>query len=237
MINFESFIPEEITLVPEHPLAQNLELPIPDANIASLQEIREFQQREHFPGVVKRIIPLDADTFWEYWWCVPDRLLLPEDVDLMLNDRDRVESILEKLLWLFGGHCFSKDSDRQGDQLSVHDWQEVLNFACQQGFESYLLDIDYLPTAIKLYNPDSNSTENNLNISHIAFSPAHWHIEFFQLTRTTGGFEIQNPKTVCSCQIWTGKPFLKDLQTGKTSTRYDLWVATPLDLTQPPWRG
>ncbi|MFB8788374.1 MAG: hypothetical protein U7123_05865 [Potamolinea sp.] len=77
MINFESFIPEEITLALKHPLAQNLELPIPDANIASLQEILEFQQPEHFPGVVKRIIPLDADTFWEYWWCVPDRLLLP----------------------------------------------------------------------------------------------------------------------------------------------------------------
>lgn len=77
MINFELFIPEEITLAPKHPLAQNLELAIPDLHSTSLQEFREFQQYTSFPGVVKRIIPLDADTFWEYWWCVPDRLLLP----------------------------------------------------------------------------------------------------------------------------------------------------------------
>lgn len=236
MINFESFIPEEITLAPKHPLAENLKLAIPDPHSASLQEIREFQQREHFPGVVKRIIPFDADTFWEYWWCVPDRLLLREDVDLMVSDRYRVESILEKLLWLFGGHCFGQDSERQGDQLAVHDWQEVLNFARQHGFQSYLLDIDYLPTAIKRYNQFAMLDDDYNNLSQIAVEPAHWHIEFLQVTKTTGGFKIQHPKTICSCQIWTSKPFLKDLQTGKTSTRYDLWVSTPLDLTQPPWQ-
>jgi hypothetical protein len=34
----------------------------------------------------------------------------------MMSDRDRVESILEKLVWLFGEHCFGEDSHRQGDQ-------------------------------------------------------------------------------------------------------------------------
>ncbi|HEY9795590.1 MAG TPA: hypothetical protein V6D30_08110 [Leptolyngbyaceae cyanobacterium] len=68
------------------------------------------------PGVVKRIIPLDTETSWEYWWCVPGRLLLAEDVELMMSDRDRVESILQRLIWLFGGHCFGEDSHRQGDQ-------------------------------------------------------------------------------------------------------------------------
>lgn len=113
----------------------------------------------------------------------------------------------------------------------------MINFARQHGFQSYLLDIDYLPTAIKRYNPLCISAEDYNNISQIAVEPAHWHIEFFQLTRTTGGFEIQQPKTICSCQIWTGKPFLKHLQTGKISTRYDLWVSTPLDITQPPWQS
>ncbi len=243
MINFDSFIPEELTIAPKHPLAQNLELLIPDATSASMEEIREIQRRVseatppelRIPGVVKRIILLDAETTWEYWWCVPGRLLLPEDVELLTSDRPRLEIILEKLVWLFGGYCFGKDSHRQGDQLAVHDWQEVREFARQQGFESYLLDIDFLPLTIKRDNRHFNSNEADTDSSHIVVEPPHWHIEFFQLTPTRGGFEIQEPKTVCSCQIWTGKPFIKHLQTGETSTRYDLWVSRPLDITEPPW--
>lgn len=235
MINFDSFLSGEITSAPRHPLAENLELPLPEANNASFEEIRTIQQRDRIPGIVKRIIPLDADTFWEYWWCVPDRLLLPEDVELIKSDRVRIENILEQLIWLFGGHCFNEDTYRQGEQLIVNHWQEVIKFASQQGFDSYLLDIDYLPTAIKCYNQQFHLKEDDLNTTYVAVEPAHWHIEFFQLITTTGGFEIQHPKPVCSCQIWTGKPFIKHLNTGETLTRYDLWVSTPLDLTQTPW--
>lgn len=85
----------------------------------------------------------------------------------------------------------------------------------------------HLPTAIKRPNSHSNSAEADIIINHIVVETAHWHIEFFQLTRNLAGFEIQQPKTVCSCKIWTSKPFLKHLQTGQTSTRYDLWVSSP----------
>jgi hypothetical protein len=81
----DSFIPDAIAIAPTHPLRSNLELPFPDAHNASFQEIREVQQRDHIPGMVKRLIPFDADTFWEYWWCVPDRLILREDVELMIS--------------------------------------------------------------------------------------------------------------------------------------------------------
>jgi hypothetical protein len=233
--DFDLFILDEITIAPQHPLAANLDLEIPDATSASAEEIWEIQQRDRIPGIIKRIIPLDAETSWEYWWCIPDRLLLPEDIELMKSDRPRVETILEKLVWLFGGHCFGQDSHRQGDQLAVHDWQEVLEFARQQGFESYLLDIDYLPTAIVRDNRHVHPTEATTDTSYIAVEPAHWHVEFFQVAIAEGGFKLQEPKTVCSCQIWTSKPFIKHLHTGETSTRYDLWVSRPLDLTQPSW--
>jgi hypothetical protein len=85
VIDLELFIPEEIAIAPKHPLAQNLDLPLPDANRASSEEIREIQRRDRIPGVVKRIIPFDANTFWEYWWCVPGRLLLAEDVEVMVS--------------------------------------------------------------------------------------------------------------------------------------------------------
>jgi len=232
---FDLFIPDEIAIAPQHPLAHNLESLIPDADRTSDAEIRQMQQRERIPGVVKRIIPLDAETSWEYWWYVPGRILLEEDLELITRDRPRVESILEKLVWLFGGYCFEKNSCRQGELLPIYDWQEVQQFARHHGFESYILDIDFLPTAIKRNNQSSHPNPAAPNSSYIAVEPAHWHIEFFQLTPTNGGFELQEPKPVCSCQIWTGKPFIKHLHTNETSICYDLWVSCPLDITQPPW--
>lgn len=231
MIDFESFISEEIAIAPPHPLAQNLDLPLPDTSSASVQEIREIQLRDRIPGVVKRIVLVDADTFWQYWWCVPGRMLLPEDVELLKCDRPRLESILEKLVWLFGGFCFGANSDREGKQVPIHDWQDVVKFAQQQGYESYVLDIDFMPIAIKYAPQSSHPTQT----THIAVEPPHWHIEFLQLTPIPGGYKVQEPKTACSCQIWTGMPFLKQVPTGITSSRYDLWVSRPLDITQPPW--
>ncbi|HEY9608456.1 hypothetical protein [Allocoleopsis sp.] len=235
MIDFDSFLPEELTIALKHPLEQNLDLPIPDPQSASVEDIREIQRRDRIPGVVKRFIFWDADTFWEYWWCVPGRILLPEDVQVLTGDRSRVESIIAKLIWLFGGFCFTKDSHRNGEQLPVHDWQDVLQFAQQQGFESYLLDIDFMPLTIKRDSRHSNPSEKNIDASYIAVEPAHWHIEFLQLIPTMGGFELQEQKTVCSCQIWSGKPFLKHVPSGISSVRYDLWIARPMNITQPSW--
>jgi hypothetical protein len=79
------------------------------------------------------------------------------------------------------------------------------------------------------------SIEADTDIGCIAVEPAHWHVEFFQLQPTNGGFELPKLKTVCSGQIWTSKPFVKCLQTGKSTTRYDLWISRPLDITQPYW--
>jgi hypothetical protein len=232
---FDAFIPEELLSAPQHPLAQNLELPIPDTQSASIQEIREIQQRDRIPGVVKRILLVDTETLWEYWWCVPGRMLLPEDVELLNCDRPRVENILEKLVWLFGGYCLSQDSHLQGDHKPIYDWQEILKFAYQQGFDAYILDIDFMPLAIKRDIRHSQPTNEDTDITHIAVEPPHWHVEFLQLTPTQGGFEIKEPKTLCGCQIWTGKPFIKNITTDITATHYDLWVSRPLDITQPPW--
>jgi hypothetical protein len=193
MMAFDSFVSEEIAIAPRHPLSQNLDLPIPDISSASVEEIREIQQRDRIPGVVKRIIRLDAQTDWEYWWCVPGRLILPEDVTLLNSDLSRVESILEKLVWLFGACCFEQDSNRQGEHRLVHDWQDVLKFARQQGFDSYLLDIDYLPGTIEPCSDRfSSSTEADTGIGCIAVEPAHWHVNFFSLSLPMVGLNSKN---------------------------------------------
>ncbi len=235
MNNFDAFVPENLTLAPEHPLGQNLELPIPDPRSATIETIREIQLRDRIPGMVKRIILVDAETMWEYWWCVPGRLLLPEDVELLQCDLPRLETILEKLIGLFGGYCFHENSDRNGEISPTPDWQSVVKFAHQQGFDSYVLDIDFMPFAIRRDQGNSTMSEAEPPSDRIAFEPPHWHIEFLQLTPTQGGFEIRAPKPVCSCQIWTAKPFIKDASTGIMSTCYDLWLSRPLDITQPPW--
>ncbi len=53
----------------------------------------------------------------------------------------------------------------------------------------------------------------------IAVELAHWHIEFFQLEATEGGYRLQEPKKICGCQIWTGKPYIKQLDTGEAMIR------------------
>lgn len=226
MLNLNLFS-EKITHAAEHPLAKNLELPLPDLQETSLAEIWAIQRQQAIPGVVKRIIPLDGTSFWEYWWCVPNRLLLPEDVQLLQSDRSRVEAIVSKLVWLWGGRCFGEETNREQEKDAVYDWQQILAFVQQQNLQIDVLDVDFLPMAIKLATdaPD-----------YVAVEPAHWHVEFFQLQPTQGGFQLQEPKNVCSCQIWTGRPFTKHIGTGETTTRYDLWVSRPLDLTSPPWQ-
>lgn len=229
MQELNQFIPEEMMVAPEHPLAQNLELPLPNSQQASKTEIRAIQQRDRIPGVVKRIIPFDTTAYWEYWWCVPGRVLLAEDVELLQRDRPRVEAIVAKLVWLWGGLCFGQDTRRDRNCEPVYDWQQVIAFAREKGIKPDFLDIDFLPLTI-------GSDERDSNPSHVAVEPNHWHIEFFQLKPTESGFELPEDKNVCSCQIWTGKPFIKHLATGEATTRYDLWVSRPLDLTIPPWQ-
>ncbi len=226
--------PEEAT-APDHPLQAHLNLPLPSPEQASLQEIREIQVRDRIPGLVKRLIPFDGELTWEYWWAVPGRLLLPEDVELLIRDRHRVETILSKLIWLFGGYYFEQSSPRQGDLHPLHQWQQVVQQAKELGFDSYLLDIDYLPIAIKPYN-SAQTAGVELSSECVAVEPAHWHIEFFQLQPISGGYDLEEPKPLCSCQIWTGKPFLRSCKTEDYAVRYDLWIGKPLDVTIPPWR-
>lgn len=237
MLDLDLFLREDLMAAPKHPLEENLELPLPNSQQATVTEIHALQLRYAIPGVVKRMIPFDSTTFWEYWWCVPDRLLLPSDVQLLKSDRPRIEAILSKLVWLWGGYCFGEETCRDRDCESVNDWQEVIAFAQQHGFKPDVIDIDFLPLAVKLDNGHSDLKPEPATSNYVAVEPNHWHVEFFQLQPTNGGFKLQEPKSVCSCQIWTRPPFMKHLGTGEVINRYDLWVSSPLDITNPPWRS
>lgn len=240
MLASDSFISDSLTLAPSHPFEQNLELPLGDIRVASLQEIRNLQRRLRIPGIVKRLIPLNSTGVWEYWWCVPGRMLLPEDVEILQSDRQRVETILAKLLWLLGGHCFGENDRLYSDAEFIYDWRTVVEFAQNTGINPDVLDIDFLPTAIaqvNLSHPHDKAIAEGKPPNYVAVEPGHWHIEFFQLQAIEGGFELIEPKPMCSCQIWTGKPFIKHLISGETTTRYDLGIATPFDITSHPWLG
>lgn len=103
---------------------------------------------------------------------MPGRLLLPEDVELLQQDRTRVEAIAAKLVWLWGGFCFEKDTYRDRDCKPVYDWQEVIAFAHQQGIKPDFLDIDFLPLTI---NPRFRDSNSNLDPTptQIAVEPNH----------------------------------------------------------------
>ncbi len=214
-------VSSEMMNAPEHPLVDRLELPVTNWQQSPVAEIADGRKRDRVPGMVKRIIPIDNTTSWDYWWCVPGRLLLPEDVKLLQSDFARVESILTKLIWLWGGRFIGAESSSE-----VNDWQQLLELVRENQLNPDVIDVDFLPLTV------TNDVEGNF-----AVEPAHWHIEFFQLEATDGGYKLQEPKKACGCQIWTGKPFLKHLDTGEAKIRYDLGISQPLDMTSPPWQA
>ena len=207
------FISSDMMNAPEHPLADNLEL-----SIAGV----EGQKCDYIPGIVKRIIPIDNTTFWDYWWCIPGQLLLPEDVALLQSDYGRLESILTKLVWLWGGRFIGNETSSE-----VSNWSQVLELVRENKLNPDVIDIDFFPLTVK-----TNQTQGNIGVE-----PAHWHIEFFQLEATDGGYKLQEPKKACGCQVWTGKPFVKQLDTEEAMIRYELNISQPLDMTSPPWQG
>ncbi len=209
------FISSEMMDAPEYPLAASLEL--------SVTEMSDGQKGDRaFPSIVKRIIPIDNTTSWEYWWCVPGRVLRSEEMALLRSDFARVEKMLTKLVWLWGGRFIGAEASSE-----VSDWQQILGLVRENTLNLDAIDIDFLPLAVQV-----NEAEGS-----IAVEPAHWHIEFFQLEVTDGGYKLQEPKKACGFQIWTGKPFIKQLDTGEATIRYDLNISQPLDMTSPPWRG
>ena len=197
------FISSDMMNAPFHPLADNLELSITGV---------EGQKCDYIPGIVKRIIPIDNTTSWEYWWCIPGQLLLPEDVTLLQSDYERIESILTKLVWLWGGRFIGDETSSE-----VNNWSQVLELVRENKINPDVIDIDFFPLTVK-----TNEAQGNIGVE-----PAHWHIEFFQLEATDGGYNLQEPKKACGCQIWTGKPFVKQLDTEEAMISYDLGIAQP----------
>ncbi len=217
------FISSKLMMAPFHPLIDSSELSMP--LVANGQESDSASAQElglRIPGIVKRLIPLDNNTFWEYWWCVPGMVLLPEDVELLRKDFARVEKILTKLIWLWGGRFIGAEAS-----CEVNSWQQVWELVSENKLNPEVVDIDFLPLTIK-----ANEVEGN-----IAVAPAHWHIEFFQLEAVAGGYKLQEPKKACGCQIWTRSPFIKQLATGEATICYDLNISQPLDMTSPPWQS
>ncbi len=146
------FISSEIMDAPEHPLTDSLEL--------AATKITDGEKSNRISGIVKRIIPLDHTTSWAYWWCIPGRLLLPEDVALLQSDFARVESILSKLVWLWGGRFIGAETSSD-----VSSWQQVLELVGENKFSPDAIDIDFFPLTVK-----ADETQGN-----IAVEPAHWH--------------------------------------------------------------
>ncbi len=217
------FISSEIMNAPEHPLTDSLELSISgDIKEQKGDNASAPGYGLRIPGIVKRIIPIDNSTSWAYWWCVPGRLLLPEDVALLQSDYNRLESILTKLVWLWGGRFIGVEPSS-----NVNNWQQVLKLVRESKLNPDVVDIDFFPLTVR-----TNEAEGNIGVE-----PAHWHIEFFQLEATDGGYKLQEPKNACGCQIWTRPPFIKQLDTGEATIRYDLGISQPLDMTTPPWQA
>ena len=128
----ESYIAADLYLAPEYHLAKNTykELPAiqPDVlkseYLDSLAEISAIQIFEDIPGIKKSRIPIDAENLMEIWEPIPARIFLTEDLEFLKADNQRVETVIEKLIWL-GNSWLSSAILTQ--RTKVETWEDVLN--------------------------------------------------------------------------------------------------------------
>ena len=84
MLNLDNFICDAVLFTQPHPLAENSSLSLASfQGVTSSEEVWEVQKRDRISGLHKRISPLDYATSWEYWWSIPGRMLLPEDMEVL----------------------------------------------------------------------------------------------------------------------------------------------------------
>jgi hypothetical protein len=169
-------ISEKIRQAPNYHLAENLdqELPIIEENVTkseyldALAEISAIQIFKDIPGIKKTKISIGLDNFFEVWQLIPNRVLLKEDLQLLEQDKERVEAITAQLMQFCECYLSSEIFD---NKLDVQSWQDVSKVVEHHKYDFEFLNIDYsFPETLPLSDHVLEATAC-YNISLIATRP------------------------------------------------------------------
>ena len=219
----KSYLPEEICKAPDYHLAENSPKDLPEVEtgstkskyLDSLAPISAVQVFEDIPGIKKSTFSLDTETSFEVWTILPNRVLLPEDLDFLKQDKHRVESIAKQLVEIGDSWLNSQIFDKK---LKVQNWEDILKILDKYEYGYELIDIVELPYKISKTNLQNESSEK---AKYWSISPPSWNISL-KRTRSFNGCYIvdeYNSSYNFSIEVWIGIHFLKNIQTGEVITR------------------
>ena len=213
----ESYIAADLYLAPEYHLAKNTykELPTiqPDVlkseYLDSLAEISAIQIFEDIPGIKKSKIPIDAENLMEIWEPIPGRIFLSEDLEFLKADNQRVEAVVEKLIWL-GNSWLSSAILTQ--RTKVETWEDILNILQQYNYTFDFITIAHHSHKIIL---ETHNNATNEPTEYWGVYPNCWDISLIKTRNFNGGYIIDDYNTPYnfSIEVWVGIPFLRNIKT------------------------
>ena len=219
----KSYLPEELCKAPDYHLAENSPKDLPEVEtgstkskyLDSLAPISAVQVFEDIPGIKKSTFSLDTETSFEVWTILPNRVLLPEDLDFLKQDKLRVESIAKQLVEIGDSWLNSQIFDKK---IKIQNWEDILKILDKYDYNYELIDIVELPYKVSKTNLQNEFSEK---AKYWSVSPPSWNISL-KRTRSFNGCYIvddYNSSYNFSIEVWIGIPFLKNIQTGEVITR------------------
>ncbi|MBD1899074.1 hypothetical protein NDI44_07705 [Trichocoleus sp. DQ-A3] len=221
----KSYLPEELCKAPDYHLAENYPKDLPEVEIGStkskyldsLAPISAVQVFEDIPGIKKSTFSFDTETetSFEVWTILPNRVLLPEDLEFLKQDKHRVELIAKQLVGIGNSWLNSRIFDKK---IKVQSWEDILSILDKYEYAYDLIDIIEVPYKISKTNLQNESSEK---AKYWSISPPSWNISL-KKTRSFNGCYIvddYNSSYNFSIEVWIGIPFLKNIQTGEVITR------------------
>ncbi len=221
----KSYLPEELCKAPDYHLAENYPKDLPEVEIGStkskyldsLAPISAVQVFEDIPGIKKSTFSFDTETetSFEVWTILPNRVLLPEDLEFLKQDKHRVELIAKQLVEIGNSWLNSRIFDKK---IKVQSWEDILSILDKYEYAYDLIDIVEVPYKISKTNLQNEASEK---AKYWSISPPSWKISL-RKTRSFNGCYIvddYNSSYNFSIEVWIGISFLKNIQTGEVITR------------------
>ncbi|MBD1924746.1 hypothetical protein H6F74_00375 [Trichocoleus sp. FACHB-90] len=222
----KGFIPEDLFKAPEYELAKNHNKELPDVEkiatraryLDSLAPISAIQVFEEIPGIKKSTISLNTETFFEVWNVISGRVLLPEDLEFLKQDANRVESIAKNLLWLGESWLSSQIFEKK---LKVENWEDVQKVVNRYEYEYEFIDIVEVPYKVSLEPHKNKFGEVN---EYWGVYPTCWNISLNRTRGFNGCYIINdyNSSYRFNIEVWAGIPFFRNVKTGEVVTLENL---------------
>lgn len=196
--------------------------------------VKALRPNQVTPNLILTSVPIDPNISFELWkpkWMPKPKGFSALEIELLRRDRNRVNRIMSKLVWLMGAICISEDDWEVGDRQAIYDWEAVLDFVRREGrcINPIVTRVIFSPQSIIPIYDQSRQQEGRIPPQAWEISPPHWSIIFDDLIPIEESFLLKQGGDWVSVEIWTGKPMRREVRSGTFTVKYhDLYASNRL---------